>query len=81
VNNNEIHHICVRTRHHQTHQKLKQHSRGGNGEEVQWSGLDWHKQNACTGIKPRQKSHWTRTDTWTMKDNNGKQFTLTGGVG
>jgi hypothetical protein len=39
VNNNEIHHICVGTRHTETLLKtINQHRMGEQGEEVQWRG-------------------------------------------
>jgi hypothetical protein len=58
LNDNEIHHICVGTRHKETLKMLNNTWEGQKGEEVQWRGLDWLKHNTFTDQIPRQKSHW-----------------------
>jgi hypothetical protein len=55
----KIHHICIGTRHNETHCKLLNNA--GLGERVgrcSGSGLDWLKHNAFTSKTPRRKSHW-----------------------
>jgi hypothetical protein len=60
-NNNEIYHICEGTRQKETHWKLlMQDGRKGWESELE-EGLQQVKCNACTGIMPRQKSHWKQT--------------------
>jgi hypothetical protein len=45
VNNDEIHHISIGTRHTHTHTSL-----GGKGGKLQWRGVNTLKNNACKRI-------------------------------
>jgi hypothetical protein len=61
VNNSEIHHICIGTRHNEP--PWEQHRVGGKDNEDKQRGFDGLKYNICTGKirRPNSTEQWADT--------------------